>query len=132
LLTGTNPDGAILVTTPQEVSLNDVRKEISFCHKMKIPILGLVENMSGFACPCCNEITYIFSKGGGQLLCNEYDIDLLGSVPIDPKLAESEDEGVNFVKKFDGSTSANVLKEICIKIMTKTKMVVEKDTMNVE
>lgn len=54
ILMNNEPDGAILVTTPQEVSLNDVRKEISFCKKMKIPIIGIVENMSGFACPCCD------------------------------------------------------------------------------
>jgi Mrp family chromosome partitioning ATPase len=63
ILNKSDPSGAVIVTTPQEVSLNDVRKEIGFCKKLNIPIIGVVENMSGFACPCCDEITYIFSKG---------------------------------------------------------------------
>lgn len=116
-------DGAVLVTTPQEVSLNDVRKEISFCNKMKIPIIGIIENMSGFACPCCHEITYIFSKGGGESLSQEFNIEMLGTIPIDPKLAECEDEGKNFVLEFKDSTSAIQLEKISNRVGKKIGLI---------
>jgi len=86
-LKSTNPDGAILVTTPQVVSLNDVRKEITFCKKVGLPILGLIENMSGFRCPTCAECTNIFSKGGGESLATLTEIPFLGRIPIDPSIA---------------------------------------------
>ncbi|SCW03462.1 LAFE_0G10968g1_1 [Lachancea fermentati] len=82
------PDGAIIVTTPQNVATADVRKEINFCRKVNLNILGIVENMSGFICPHCSECTNIFSKGGGQQLANSQKIDFLGSVPIDPAFVE--------------------------------------------
>jgi Mrp family chromosome partitioning ATPase len=119
ILNKSDPSGAVIVTTPQEVSLNDVRKEIGFCKKLNIPIIGVVENMSGFACPCCDEITYIFSKGGGSILAKEYNIDLLGSIPIDMNLSESEDEGVSFIAKFPESISAKHLKNISKTILKK-------------
>lgn len=78
------PDGAVLVTTPQLVSLTDVRKEISFCKKLQIPILGLVENMSGFACPHCDCSYNIFSSGGGESLANQTSIPFIGKIPINP------------------------------------------------
>lgn len=70
--------GAIIVTTPQWISLSDVRKEINFCRQVNIPMLGIIENMSGYVCPNCNECTPIFSKGGGQTLAKEEDLPFLG------------------------------------------------------
>lgn len=81
-----NPDGAVLVTTPQGVAIGDVRREISFCRKTGVNILGLVENMSGFVCPTCSECTNIFSSGGGEALANHTKVPFLGRLPIDPKL----------------------------------------------
>ncbi|RKP17594.1 nucleotide binding protein 2, partial [Rozella allomycis CSF55] len=72
-LQGCHLDGAVLVTTPQVVAFNDVRKEINFCKTVGLPILGLIENMSGYVCPCCNETTNIFSTGGGKILADEKD-----------------------------------------------------------
>eukprot|EP01103_Thecamoeba_quadrilineata_P012865 TRINITY_DN3426_c0_g1_i7.p1 TRINITY_DN3426_c0_g1~~TRINITY_DN3426_c0_g1_i7.p1 ORF type:complete len:260 (+),score=32.59 TRINITY_DN3426_c0_g1_i7:18-797(+) len=92
-LRSSKPDGAVVVTTPQAVSLNDVRKEISFCHKMELPILGLVENMSGFRCPECDECTNIFSTGGGESLANQLKIPFIGRLPIDPAVALGCEEG---------------------------------------
>jgi Mrp family chromosome partitioning ATPase len=112
MLRETQPDGAIIVTTPQGVSLSDVRKEINFCIKLGIPIIGIIENMSGFACPCCNEITNIFSSGGGKQLADQYNVPFLGSIPIDPQLANCEDEGKNFLQSYPQSASANALKSI--------------------
>jgi len=90
----TKPDGAILVTTPQEVSLEIIRKEISFCKKMKLPILGIVENMSGFVCPCCGERSELFSNEDSvQSLSKQFEISFLGRVPLDPNIAVSFDNG---------------------------------------
>ncbi|EDO14767.1 hypothetical protein Kpol_312p5 [Vanderwaltozyma polyspora DSM 70294] len=83
-----NPDGAIIVTTPQGISTADVKKEINFCKKVNFKILGIVENMSGFICPYCAECTNIFSSGGGKKLAEEFDVPYLGNVPIDPKFVE--------------------------------------------
>ena len=115
-------DGAILVTTPQGVSISDVRKELNFCRKLKLPVLGIVENMSGYACPCCNEITYIFGKGGGEDLARTADIPFLGTVPIDPKLGNCEDEGIDFIKTYPESTAAAKLKEIADKVTSQINL----------
>lgn len=81
-----NPDGAVVVTTPQNVAIADVRKELSFCKKVSLPVLGIVENMSGYICPHCSECTNLFSKGGGEALAKEQGVPFLGCVPIDPGL----------------------------------------------
>jgi NUBPL iron-transfer P-loop NTPase len=78
------PDGAILVTTPQAVALADVRKELNFCRKVGLSILGVIENMSGFVCPHCAECTNIFSTGGGEAMAQEFGVPFLGRAPIDP------------------------------------------------
>lgn len=84
-LKNARPDGAILVTTPQEVATADVRKELNFCQKVGFKILGVVENMSGYICPHCSECINVFSSGGGKTLADQYDVPFLGSVPIDPQ-----------------------------------------------
>ncbi|GME88350.1 hypothetical protein B5S28_g1311 [[Candida] boidinii] len=81
-------DGAVIVTTPQQISINDVKKEINFCSKVNFKILGVIENMSGFICPYCAECTNIFSSGGGENLSKELDLKYLGNVPIDPSFIE--------------------------------------------
>ncbi|KAL1970826.1 hypothetical protein VTN77DRAFT_2660 [Rasamsonia byssochlamydoides] len=87
--------GAILVTTPQAISTSDVRKEINFCAKTRIPVLGVIENMSGYACPCCGEVSNVFSRGGGQVMATEMGVPFLGSVPIDVKFGEMvESKGI--------------------------------------
>ncbi|OJJ95495.1 hypothetical protein ASPACDRAFT_47851 [Aspergillus aculeatus ATCC 16872] len=75
--------GAILVTTPQAIATSDVRKEVNFCVKTNIPTLGVIENMSGYTCPCCGEVTNLFSKGGGEVMAREMGVRFLGSVPVD-------------------------------------------------
>ncbi|KAI8581795.1 hypothetical protein K450DRAFT_231210 [Umbelopsis ramanniana AG] len=100
-----NPDGAVIVTTPQGVALADVRKELSFCKKVELPILGVVENMSGFVCPHCAECTNVFSSGGGESMAKDYGIPFLGRVPIDPaftSMVEAEGDG-SYVNKFETS-----------------------------
>ena len=77
--------GAVVVTTPQAVATADVKKELNFCVKTGIKVIGVVENMSGFVCPNCSECTNVFSKGGGDLMAQEFNVRFLGSVPIDPQ-----------------------------------------------
>ncbi len=89
--------GAVLVTTPQEVSLLDVRKAVNMFQTVNVPILGVVENMSYFICDGCDKKHFIFSEGGGRKLAAEIGAPLLGELPIDPRVADSGDAGVAFV-----------------------------------
>ncbi|GAU96229.1 hypothetical protein RvY_07703 [Ramazzottius varieornatus] len=107
-----SPEGAVLVTTPQAVSVADVRREITFCRKATLPILGVVENMSGFICPNCEECTNVFSSGGGKDLAEEYAIPYLGNIPIDPELTKTLEEGGNFIEKFPDSRVASTMRTI--------------------
>ncbi|KAL8827467.1 MAG: hypothetical protein Q9170_007007 [Blastenia crenularia] len=75
--------GAVIVTTPQAVAVSDVRKELSFCRKVGIGVLGVVENMSGYVCECCGEETNLFGRGGGEVMAQEFGVRFLGRVPID-------------------------------------------------
>lgn len=86
-------DGAVIVTTPQRVAAVDVRKSISFCKELKVPVIGVVENMSGFRCPSCGKVTDIFMTGGGRRLAEERGVPFLGAVPIDPLIVRSGDGG---------------------------------------
>lgn len=114
---GVNCDGAIIVTTPQEVSLEDVRKEVTFCRKIGINILGIVENMSGFVCPTCSECTNIFSSGGGEALAERANIPLLGTLPIDPRIGNLSRFGKSVVGALPDSTAAKVFQSIIEKLM---------------
>ncbi|XP_021553749.1 cytosolic Fe-S cluster assembly factor NUBP1 isoform X4 [Neomonachus schauinslandi] len=98
-LSAAHIDGAVIITTPQEVSLQDVRKEINFCHKVKLPIIGVVENMSVFICPKCKKETQIFppTTGGAEVMCQDLKIPLLGKVPLDPHIGKSCDKGQSFL-----------------------------------
>jgi len=113
-------DGAILITTPQEISLQDVRREISFCRKVGIRILGLVENMAGFVCPSCKNTTQIFkpSTGGGATLAKEMGIELLGSIPLDPRIGKSTDYGMSFVDEYPDSPASQAYMQIIERIQT--------------
>jgi len=90
-------DGAVIVTTPQDIALIDVRKCISFCRQLSLPVVGVVENMSGFYCPHCGEKTEIFKGGGGKSMADDMGVPFLGSIPIDPSIVSSSDEGKPYV-----------------------------------
>ncbi|KAG7002306.1 cytosolic fe-S cluster assembly factor CFD1 [Physcia stellaris] len=85
--------GAVIVTTPQAVATSDVRKELNFCTKVGIEVLGIVENMSGYVCECCGVSTNLFGKGGGQIMSQDFRIQFLGSVPIDRQWGVLVEEG---------------------------------------
>ncbi|KAK3089412.1 hypothetical protein FSP39_003438 [Pinctada imbricata] len=107
-----NPDGAILVTTPQAVAVGDVRREITFCKKTHVPVIGIIENMSGFVCPNCSECTNVFSKGGGEALAKEFHVPFLGHIPLDPKLTQCLDEGKNFMEHYDKSPTLHAIEKV--------------------
>ena len=111
-------DGAIIVTTPQKVAAVDVRKSIRFCRELDVPVLGIVENMNGFVCPHCEKITSIFPTGSTGTMARELEVPLLGSLPMDPRLARAADQGKSFVSEFASSPVAEVFADIVKKIMS--------------
>jgi len=100
------PDGAVIVTTPQQVALSDVRKGVSFCRSLNLPVIGVIENMSGFVCPKCGEITDIFKSGGGENMALEMNIPFLGSIPIDPMIVQACDSGEPYTQQYSQSQAA--------------------------
>ncbi|ORY88135.1 essential iron-sulfur cluster binding protein localized in the cytoplasm [Leucosporidium creatinivorum] len=114
-------DGAVIVTTPQEVALQDVRKELDFCRKVGVPILGIVENMAGFVCPSCGGESDIFipSTGGADELAREWGTEVLGKVPLDPRIGKSCDFGVSFLEEYPESPASVAYGEIVDRIKEK-------------
>ncbi len=96
---------AVLVTTPQDVAVNDVRRSVSFCHALNLEIAGIVENMSGLVCPHCEKIVEVFKTGGGEKLATEMQTAFLGRIPLDPRIVLSGDGGRPFSRD-DQSTPA--------------------------
>ena len=94
---------ALIVTTPQEVSLADVRKSINFCKTVKMEIFGLIENMSGFTCPHCGEMVDLFGSGGGQRTAEATGVHFLGKIPFDQKMVACGDAGVSFQEQYADS-----------------------------
>jgi ATP-binding protein involved in chromosome partitioning len=105
-------DGAIVVTTPQEVVLSDVRKCITFCRNLNLPVLGVLENMSGFVCPRCGERTDVFKSGGGEIMANEMHVRFLGRIPIDTQIVEACDSGRPFVYNYNKGQTAKAFEKI--------------------
>jgi Mrp family chromosome partitioning ATPase len=100
------PALAVVVTTPQDVAVADVRRSISFCRQLSLPMAGVIENMSGFVCPHCGEVTDLFKAGGGEALANEMKVPFLGRVPLDPTVVQSGDGGKPFVDQAEQSPAA--------------------------
>jgi len=101
-----SPAGAVVVTTPQDVAIADVRRCISFCNSLSLPVVGIVENMSGYVCPKCGERIDLFKTGGGEALADETKVPFLGRIPIDPHIVTAGDAGQPFVD-MQGQTSAS-------------------------
>jgi ATP-binding protein involved in chromosome partitioning len=104
-----NIDGAIVVTTPQQLAVIDVRKCITFCRQLKLRVLGVLENMSGFVCPHCNRRTDIFKADGGRQMAGDFGVPFLGSVPMDVDFASACDLGEPFIRLSSQNTAARVL-----------------------
>jgi len=115
-------DGAIIVTTPQELSLIDVRRSITFCRKLNLSVLGVIENMSGFVCPHCSNVVDIFKKGGGEVMAHEMSVPFLGSIPIDSDIVEACDAGQPYISHYSSSETAKSFAKI-------TRPIIELDTL---
>jgi Mrp family chromosome partitioning ATPase len=92
-----NVDGAIIVTTPQDVALLDSRKSITFCRQLNIPLIGVIENMSGLICPHCHKAIDLFKVGGGEKAAREMKVPFLGRIPLDPGMVLSTDNGIPYI-----------------------------------
>ncbi|EGC36476.1 hypothetical protein DICPUDRAFT_91828 [Dictyostelium purpureum] len=111
-----NPDGAVLVTTPQDLSVDTVKKEIDLCRELKVPIIGIIENLSGFVCPCCDEVTEIFKSDGGRKLAEQYNIPFLGKIPIDTNLGQCAENGKCSICEFSETPGSKSIQSIIEKI----------------
>ncbi len=87
-------EGVLIVVTPQDVALLDAKKAINFAAQLKLPVLGIVENMSGFVCPHCGETVDIFKRGGGEAAAKKYGVPFLGRIPLTPEVVENSDNGI--------------------------------------
>jgi len=105
-------DGAVIVTTPQELAIEDVRKSIKFCQTLKLPVLGVIENMSGFICTHCGNITDIFRTGGGEKMAADMAVPFLGKIPLDPQIVAACDAGRPFVSAFAKTKTAEVFQTV--------------------
>lgn len=110
-------DGAVIVTTPQNLSLNDVRKCINFCKQVTVPVLGVLENMSGLTCPNCGAVIDIFKTGGGEKMAREMDVAFLGSIPIDPRIVDASDNGTPFVYHYNTTEAAKAFSQAIAPIL---------------
>ena len=106
---------AIIVTTPQEVALADIRKSINFCKTVKMEIFGLIENMSGFACPHCGEKIDLFGSGGGERTADAMGVTFLGKIPFDLNVVACGDTGVSFQEKYKDSPVTKAFADIAEK-----------------
>ncbi|MCJ7720986.1 Mrp/NBP35 family ATP-binding protein [Candidatus Bathyarchaeota archaeon] len=109
-------DGVVIVTIPSEVSQTVVGKSITFSRQLNVPVIGIIENMSGFVCPDCGKVTYIFKTGGGKKVAQEFSVPFLGSIPLDPRVCEASDLGRPFIMEYPDSPAAKAFMEIVEKI----------------
>jgi Mrp family chromosome partitioning ATPase len=107
---------AIIVTTPQEVALADVRKSINFCKAVNMSIFGLIENMSGFSCPHCGEMITLFGSGGGKKTADQMGIKFLGSIPFDPKMVVCADTGACYQDANSESAVTRAFADVAAKL----------------
>ena len=125
---------AVIVTTPQAVALMDAMKSLSFTRAVKLPVLGIVENMSGYACPCCGEISNVFSTGGGEEMARREGVPFLGALPVDTELVslldaaeitpkedsplrEGEPRGFGLAKRYQETPSGKLFKKVLVTLL---------------
>ncbi|MCW4047532.1 MAG: Mrp/NBP35 family ATP-binding protein [Candidatus Bathyarchaeota archaeon] len=109
-------DGVIIVTMPSEVSQAVVKKAVTFAKQLKVPVIGIIENMSGFVCPECGAALDIFRTGGGKKIADDLSVPYLGSIPIDPNICNDSDNGLPFITENKNSPAAKAFTEIVEKI----------------
>ena len=111
--------GAVIVTTPQEVAVQDVRRCIDFCRQLNLPVLGVIENMSGFACPKCGEHSSIFGADGGSAMAQEMGVPFLGSIPIEAAVVSSGDSGTPLVQAHPHAETAKAFGRVIDKLLVR-------------
>jgi ATP-binding protein involved in chromosome partitioning len=116
LVQATHVDGAIIVTTPQDVATGDALRGAKMFQRVNVPVLGIVENMSWFECPHCGKPTAIFGTGGGKRLADELELPLLGEIPLDPRIHEGGDRGTPIVVAEPGSSAARALRTLADRV----------------
>lgn len=112
-------DGAVVVTTPQDLAIADVRKSITFCGQLNLPVLGVIENMSGFVCPHCGETVDIFKSGGGETMAKEMRVPFLGRIPMDATVMAAADDGTPHVYHYEKTEAAKAFSGIVTLIDSK-------------
>jgi len=112
-------DGAIVVTTPQDVAILDSRKSVLFAEQLKVPVTGIIENMSGFTCPHCGKEVDLFGIGGGEKAARDLKVPFLGRIPLEPLMIKSGDSGKPFIHFNKDRNTAKILDEIIEKILKK-------------
>jgi Mrp family chromosome partitioning ATPase len=117
-------DGAIVITTPQDVSVLDISKSVNFAKMVKMPVLGIVENMSGLKCPHCKKDIQLFGSGGGEAAAKKYDVPFLGKVPMDPEAVGLGDKGKPFIDALPDSDVSKAFVSIVDKLI---KLIDKKD-----
>ncbi|HJJ48654.1 MAG TPA: Mrp/NBP35 family ATP-binding protein [Methanocorpusculum sp.] len=121
-----NVEGAVIVTTPQDVAVLDSTKAIKFIEMMELPVLGIVENMSGFVCPHCGEVVDLFGRGGGKKAAEQYNVPFLGEIPLDMGMRVAGDEGRPFIVVKPGEKAGNPTRDAVDKVMENLIKEVEK------
>ncbi len=110
-------NGAIIVTTPQDVAILDSRKSVLFAKELKVPVMGIIENMSGFICPHCNTEIDLFGTGGGEKSAHDLSVPFLGRIPVEPEMVKSGDSGQPFIHFRNETPTANIMNGIINKII---------------
>jgi Mrp family chromosome partitioning ATPase len=113
--------GAVIVSTPQRVAVNDVRKALRFCEAVHLPVLGVIENMSGFVCPHCGETTDVFLSGGAETMALEAGVDFLGRIPMDPAVVTAGEAGVPHVRAHPESPTAHAFQAAVAPLLALTE-----------
>jgi len=116
-----NINGAIIVTTPQDVAILDSRKSVLFAKELKVPVIGIIENMSGFICPYCKKEIDLFGIGGGEKSAHDLGVPFLGRIPVEPEIVKLGDSGQPFIHFKKGTQTAEIMDEIMNKIIVYIK-----------
>ena len=119
--------GAVLVSTPSDVALQDARKALEMFHQVNVEVLGLVENMSQFTCPHCNQVIDIFSRGGAERLAQQSRIEYLGAIELDPEIRHGGDHGLPIVLAGEGNPHARQFFQVARKLVARASEQVAKD-----
>ncbi len=113
-----NLRGAVIVTTPQDVAVLDAVKALKFIEQLEIPVLGIIENMSGLVCPHCGEVHDLFGRGGGAKAARDFDVPFLGAVPLDPEMVRAGDEGRPYILRHTDSPTWKAVDEVMENLVT--------------